>query len=134
MQRAGPLFERTRRHVEMEGDNTPRLVGHRPGTCLLTLKMTSARPQWKGASRWAELATQSLLLIGIILALLGVINEAYAKEAVSSDWTTRSSRVGNFDPYVLTPEAERALKPLSSFRECAKGCPEMIVVPAGSFR
>jgi formylglycine-generating enzyme required for sulfatase activity len=36
---------------------------------------------------------------------------------------------------VLTTEAERALKPdpLASFRECAKNCPEMIVVPAGSF-
>jgi formylglycine-generating enzyme required for sulfatase activity len=34
---------------------------------------------------------------------------------------------------VLTAEAERALKPLASFRECAKGCPEMIVVPPGSF-
>src|SRR4029079_16241707 len=36
-------------------------------------------------------------------------------------------------PYVLTPEAERALKPGDTFRECAKNCPEMVVVPAGSF-
>ena len=36
-------------------------------------------------------------------------------------------------PYVLTAEAERALKPGASFRECAKDCPEMIVVPAGKF-
>jgi formylglycine-generating enzyme required for sulfatase activity len=35
--------------------------------------------------------------------------------------------------YVLKPEAERALKPLASFRECAKDCPEMIVIPAGGF-
>jgi formylglycine-generating enzyme required for sulfatase activity len=34
---------------------------------------------------------------------------------------------------VLKSEAERALKPLASFRECAKDCPEMIVVPAGEF-
>jgi formylglycine-generating enzyme required for sulfatase activity len=32
----------------------------------------------------------------------------------------------------LTPERERALKPADSFREC-DGCPEMVVVPAGSF-
>jgi formylglycine-generating enzyme required for sulfatase activity len=32
----------------------------------------------------------------------------------------------------LTPESERALKPGDSFREC-DGCPEMVVVPAGSF-
>ena len=34
---------------------------------------------------------------------------------------------------MLKPEAERALKPLASFRECAKDCPEMIVMPAGEF-
>src|SRR6185369_6856047 len=36
-------------------------------------------------------------------------------------------------PYVLTAEAERALKPKGAFRECAKDCPEMVVVPSGSF-
>jgi len=36
-------------------------------------------------------------------------------------------------PYVLTAEAERALKPGDFFRECAKDCPEMVVVPAGEF-
>ena len=34
---------------------------------------------------------------------------------------------------MLKPEVERALKPLASFRERAKDCPEMIVIPAGSF-
>ena len=32
----------------------------------------------------------------------------------------------------LTPERERALKPKDSFKECGQ-CPEVIVVPAGSF-
>jgi len=88
----------------------------------------------EGTEHRAELAADSLLLIGIILTLVGVINEPYAKELENSDWTTRSYRVENFNPYVLKPEAERALKPLASFRECVKDCPEMIVVPAGSFR
>ena len=35
--------------------------------------------------------------------------------------------------HVLSPDAERALKPGQAFRECAKDCPEMIVVPAGEF-
>jgi formylglycine-generating enzyme required for sulfatase activity len=35
--------------------------------------------------------------------------------------------------YALTAEAEQALKPLASFRECAKDCPEMVVIPAGEF-
>ncbi len=33
----------------------------------------------------------------------------------------------------LSPERERALPPLAHFRECAKGCPEMIAIPAGEF-
>jgi formylglycine-generating enzyme required for sulfatase activity len=45
----------------------------------------------------------------------------------------RPYRIANFDPYVLTAERERALKPLEAFRECAKDCPEMIVIPAGRF-
>jgi len=36
-------------------------------------------------------------------------------------------------PAVLTPEQERTLAPESEFRECALGCPTMVVVPAGSF-
>jgi formylglycine-generating enzyme required for sulfatase activity len=41
--------------------------------------------------------------------------------------------IANFDPYLLKPEAERALKPGDAFHECAKDCPEMVVVPAGKF-
>jgi formylglycine-generating enzyme required for sulfatase activity len=36
-------------------------------------------------------------------------------------------------PYVLTAEQERAVVAGASFRECAKECPEMIVIPAGDF-
>jgi formylglycine-generating enzyme required for sulfatase activity len=36
-------------------------------------------------------------------------------------------------PYVLPADAERTLKPGDSFKECAKDCPEMVVVPAGTF-
>jgi formylglycine-generating enzyme required for sulfatase activity len=47
----------------------------------------------------------------------------------------RPYRLANFRPYVLTAEAERALKPMQSFKECAadKHCPEMILIPAGEF-
>jgi formylglycine-generating enzyme required for sulfatase activity len=45
----------------------------------------------------------------------------------------RPYRIANVDPYLLKPEAERALKPGNSFRECANDCPEMVVVPAGEF-
>jgi formylglycine-generating enzyme required for sulfatase activity len=74
-----------------------------------------------------------VLLVGIIMSLVGIIEKEPIKEQI--DWFTvmRPYRVTNFDPNVLKPEAERALKPLASFRECAKDCPEMIVIPAGSF-
>ena len=36
-------------------------------------------------------------------------------------------------PYVLTALKQRALKPGDSFKECAQDCPQMIVVPAGSY-
>jgi formylglycine-generating enzyme required for sulfatase activity len=87
-------------------------------------------------ARARALRTQALiyvLLVGIIVGLIGVIEQAYVKEEWNWLFTMRPYRVANFDPYVLKPEAERALKPLASFRECDKDCPEMIVVPAGEF-
>jgi formylglycine-generating enzyme required for sulfatase activity len=74
-----------------------------------------------------------VLLVGIITGLIVWINQAYLQERINWYMTMRPYRVGNIDPYVLKPEVERALKPLASFHECAKDCPEMIVVPAGEF-
>ena len=53
------------------------------------------------------------------------------KEQINWFMTMRPYMLASVRPYVLTAEAERALKPGASFRECAKDCPEMIVVPAG---
>ena len=66
-----------------------------------------------------------VLFIGIIAGLIGWINQSYVKEQMNWFMT--------FRPYVLTAQAERMLKAGASFRECAKDCPEMIVVPAGTF-
>ena len=74
-----------------------------------------------------------LLFVGIITGLIGWINQSYLKEQINWFITMRPYRVANFAPHVLNPEAERALKPQARFRECAKDCPEMIVVPAGTF-
>jgi formylglycine-generating enzyme required for sulfatase activity len=73
------------------------------------------------------------MLVSIIAALVGWINQAYVKEQMNWYMAMRPYRVANVDSYVLKPETERALKPLASFRECAKDCPEMIVIPAGHF-
>jgi formylglycine-generating enzyme required for sulfatase activity len=85
------------------------------------------------ARTWRAQALIYVLLVGIIVVLIGVIEEAYVKERVNWYWTMRPYRVTNFDPYVLKPEAERTLKPADAFRECAKDCPEMIIIPAGEF-
>jgi formylglycine-generating enzyme required for sulfatase activity len=74
-----------------------------------------------------------VLLVGIIGSLVGTIEKEPIKEEFNWFTVMRPYRVANFDPYVLKPDAERALKPLASFRECAKDCPEMIVIPAGKF-
>ena len=74
-----------------------------------------------------------LLLIGIITGLVGWINQAYVTERVNWFMTERPYMLAQVRPYVLTVEAERALKPPARFRECAKDCPEMIVLPAGEF-
>ncbi len=74
-----------------------------------------------------------VMLVGIIAGLVGWINQAYVKEQINWYWTMRPYMLANIRPYVLTAQAERALKPLASFRECAKDCPEMIVIPGGEF-
>jgi formylglycine-generating enzyme required for sulfatase activity len=74
-----------------------------------------------------------VLLVGIILGLIGWIKQSYVKEQWNWVRNMGPHKVMNFDPYVLKPEEERALKPPASFRECAKDCPEMIIVPAGGF-
>ena len=74
-----------------------------------------------------------MLLVGIIAGLVGWINQSYLKEQWNWYTIVRPYMVAQVRPYVLTRDAERALKPGDSFRECAKDCPEMIVVPAGDF-
>jgi formylglycine-generating enzyme required for sulfatase activity len=74
-----------------------------------------------------------VLLIGTITGLIGWINQAYFKERMNWFITMRPYMVANFLPHVLSADRERALRPGGSFRECAKDCPEMVVVPEGKF-
>jgi formylglycine-generating enzyme required for sulfatase activity len=78
-------------------------------------------------------AAVGVLMLGTIAGLLGVIYKDEINNVRFEYFTVRPYIAANFTPYVLTQEAERALKPLASFHECLKNCPEMIVVPAGSF-
>lgn len=69
----------------------------------------------------------------IIIGLIAWMNQAYLKNQFNWYVTMRPYAAANFLPYTLTPEAERSIRPLTHFRECAEHCPEMIVIPAGSF-
>ena len=89
-----------------------------------------------------------LLAVGTIAGVVGWINHSY----IGGEWrwymTDRPFLTKNIWPYVLKPAAEQALKPGQSFTECSTPpsggvlrqleqeedyCPEMVVVPAGSF-
>jgi formylglycine-generating enzyme required for sulfatase activity len=80
----------------------------------------------------------SVLLVGVIAGLIGWINQSYIKQQWHWYATVRPFAAANIWPYVLTLAAEQALKQKDTFRECANvqgrdNCPEMVVVPAGSF-
>ena len=78
-------------------------------------------------------AAVGVLMLGTIASLLGVI----FKDEISNLWfeqtTLRRYIATNFTPYVRTPAAERTLRPGDTFQECAKDCPEMVVIPPGEF-
>ena len=73
-----------------------------------------------------------VLLVGLLLALTGVIYHS----SIANEWrfltVTWPYERANVSPYVLSTAKEQALKPGDSFKECATDCPEMIVIPAGS--
>ena len=64
------------------------------------------------------------LLVGVV-GLVGWMNEEHLTEY--------AYMLAQVRPHVLDAAAERALKPGDSFKECAKDCPEMVVIPAGEF-
>src|SRR5215813_1368686 len=81
------------------------------------------------ASRKAEVATRRrsrilnvavyTLLVSIILGLVGWINQSTIAEQWRWYLTVRPFIAANVWPYVLSADAERALKPKDTFRECA---------------
>jgi hypothetical protein len=71
-------------------------------------------------------------LVGALLALLTLGSAAWWKEDLLREQYHWRIAMG---PSVLTAEQERekAAKPGSDFKECATGCPTLVVVPAGKF-
>ena len=86
----------------------------------------------KRGKRRLQIATYASL-IGAIIGLVGWINQP----TIADQWHywTVTWPYGRAEiwPYVLSAAKEQALKPGDAFRECAKDCPEMVIVPAGEF-
>lgn len=73
------------------------------------------------------------LLIAIIVGLVGWMNEAYLQDRWRWLTMVRPYMMAQVRPFVLSETAEHNLKPKDTFRECARDCPEMVVIPAGEF-
>jgi formylglycine-generating enzyme required for sulfatase activity len=108
-------LERTRRH-EIEAEQ----------------EKAAAQARYARHMRWAALFSTSALAL-LVVGLIGWFNQSYLRERWTWFTIMRPYALANFRPYVLSATAERALKPGDTFRECAKGCPEMVVIPAGQF-
>jgi formylglycine-generating enzyme required for sulfatase activity len=74
-----------------------------------------------------------ILMLGTIVSLLGIIFKDEIRKFGFEQTTLRGYKAANFQGYVLQPEAERRLNFGEPFRECAKDCPEMVVIPPGEF-
>jgi formylglycine-generating enzyme required for sulfatase activity len=92
--------------------------------CRAAKRASSARAQ-----RGRTLVTG--LIIVLCLAALSVIDPGAIGQEVVGRYRWRMA----MDPTVLSvdQEKEKAAKPGSDFKECANGCPVMIVIPAGKF-
>lgn len=118
-----------------------RPQGAPPPTALTETFIAASRKAEVAARRRSRILEASLytMLVSIILGLIGWINQATL--ANQWRWVTRDRPfvAERIWPYVLKAQAEQALKPGNSFRECAPRqpnadyCPDMVVVPAGTF-
>jgi formylglycine-generating enzyme required for sulfatase activity len=90
---------------------------------------------------WRLRVLSGAMVAAIAVGLAAWFEHDYLKSAWRYVWVSRPFAAENIWPYVLTRAQEQALKPdpAKSFRECAllqqdkDYCPDMIVVPAGTF-
>jgi formylglycine-generating enzyme required for sulfatase activity len=117
----------------------PDLAAHlEPTDCAYLAECRKAEANAKRGKRLV-LASMFTLLVGIIAGLVGWINQGYIKEQWRWWTVTRPYMMSQVRPHVLPVAKEQALRSGETFRECPPRqqdqdyCPDMIVVPAGSF-
>jgi formylglycine-generating enzyme required for sulfatase activity len=114
---------------------TFRPGGAPPPTGETEALIAQSRKAMLGSQRLRRFVVSSMftLLVAIILGLVAWINQVY----IADQWlwwtVTRPYAAAQVWPYILNLDKERALKPGDVFKECATDCPEMVIVPAGSF-
>ncbi len=98
--------------------------------------VTASRRSARASQRLRRVVAASMftLLIGIILGLVGWINQTYIADQWRWYTVTLPYARSQVWAHILTAAQEQALKPGDSFKECAQDCPEMVIVPAGSYR
>ena len=78
---------------------------------------------------------QALLSAALVAVIVGLVGGWINQSFIADKWrwwtVTRPYAAAMVWPHVLTAMQERALKPGDTFKECAKDCPEMVVVPSG---
>ena len=76
------------------------------------------------------------MLVADLMSLLFLVSLGFVDpRAIAQGVVGQAPQRMAMDPTVLTVEQEKAQasKPGTDFKECANGCPEMIVIPAGKF-
>ena len=100
-----------------------------------------AEREHRAAARRRRRVQALVAVLAVLLGLggLGWFKQDYLREQWRWFNVIRPYVLTQVRPYVLSANAERALKhkdaflEKETFRECAKDCPEMVVVPAGEF-
>jgi formylglycine-generating enzyme required for sulfatase activity len=102
--------------------------------------VAASRQSSRSGQRLRRIAFGSILMLmlAVIFGFVGWINQDYLK--TESRWwsVTWPYERADVRPYVLSAARELELKPGQTFRECSGKqsvdyCPDMVVVPAGSF-
>ena len=92
----------------------------------LSIRTTRRRQQ-----RTAALV--AVLALAVVATLISWLEQDKLVAFWRSERITRPYQNAQILPHVLSVAAAQALNPKDTFKECAAQCPEMIVIPAGSF-
>jgi hypothetical protein len=131
--RAGPMQRRRALLTGLQLDTARKWLDQRRrdiSPAIAAFIEASARADRANARRWLWLQGAVVLsMLAVIASLLAYINQAFLQEQYHRQFTI-GLRV-----LTAAEEKEKASRPgpETTFKECANGCPTMVVVPAGNF-